>query len=514
MGISYGAVLGFAQHLAPTWRKTQHVNLALLLAALLDRPALCLSDLARAYPSPSQPLHGRLKRLMRFLDNPHLDEGALFVRWLKLAYRLGDDLPTQDNERPILPVLPDTTYFEPFALLIATVPCGSRGLPVALTTYHRSELNACFPPQTCWPHPKDDPSPPLPRRSHRNPPAASISTAFLSQNYIEEELIDYVFSLMSDALRGVLVADRGFARASLLQRLHAQQRDFDIRMDAQTHIRIPSPLGDDRPAQGLPSDVLGLCPGQRLWYPEAWYGKEEQVPIKLLAVWDEGQKEPWYLASTLQRPEDIETLYRWRMRLECANRDEKTGVLLRESGDNHALKSLTHVHRLMLALAMGEWLCALTGLQAWKDLPVLQSEDTPGRSTASLPQESTSVSPYEQASAEPLTPESPAVSVIPTTTSNGPKGSHEMPEQGPSQPPPVLPHRGQIPKLPGWMKRFAARGHLSYVRIGLEVLRAVDLGHILRRLIRWLGSYLSTWTPSWRPYQVRYRQKHWWPNSG
>ncbi len=43
--------------------------------------------------------------------------------------------------------------------------------------------------------------------------------------------------------------------------------------------------------------------------------------------------------------------------MECANRDEKTGVLLRESGDNHALKSLMHVHRLMLALAMGEWLC-------------------------------------------------------------------------------------------------------------------------------------------------------------
>ena len=135
MGASYNDVLHFVQHFAPTWRKTQHVNLAQLVDALLKRPTLCLSDLARALPSADQPLHGRLKRLMRFLDNPNLDECALFIRWLKLTYRFGDDLPNQTGGRPMLPLLLDTTYFDPFAVLLATVPCGSRGLPVALTTY-------------------------------------------------------------------------------------------------------------------------------------------------------------------------------------------------------------------------------------------------------------------------------------------------------------------------------------------------------------------------------------------
>lgn len=146
MATSYSDLLGFVQHLTPTWRKTQHVNLALLLAALLERPTLCLSELARAYPSPTQPLHGHLKRLGHFLDNPNLDKAALFVRWLKLAYRFADDPPGQDTQYPLLPVLLDTTYFEPFAMLVATVPCGSSGLPIALTTYHRNELRACFPP--------------------------------------------------------------------------------------------------------------------------------------------------------------------------------------------------------------------------------------------------------------------------------------------------------------------------------------------------------------------------------
>ena len=35
-----------------------------------------------------------------------------------------------------------TTYFEPFAALVAAVPCGRRALPVAVATYHRTALTA------------------------------------------------------------------------------------------------------------------------------------------------------------------------------------------------------------------------------------------------------------------------------------------------------------------------------------------------------------------------------------
>ena len=126
---AYQDILAFVQHLAPTWGKWQHTNFARLIDAFLLRGNLALSDLARELPQPAQKLHGRLKRIDRFLDNSRLDEAALFVRWLKLAYRFGDDLPPANDCRPILPLLLDTVYFEPFALLVVTVPCGSRGLP-------------------------------------------------------------------------------------------------------------------------------------------------------------------------------------------------------------------------------------------------------------------------------------------------------------------------------------------------------------------------------------------------
>ena len=84
---------------------------------------------------------------------------------------------------------------------------------------------------------------------------------------------------------------------------------------------------------------------------------------------------------------------------------------------------------------------------------------------------------------------------------------------GRAVPPPVLPHRGPTPRLPQWLRRFATRGWLSYVRLGLEVLRAPDLRWLVRRVVRWLGHYLWTTTPLWRPWQRRYRQLHWWPDA-
>lgn len=525
MATRYSEIRAFVQHLAPTWRKTQHENFARLIAALLERPSLVLSQLARAMPEPDQPLHGRLKRLDRFLDNPRLDEAALFIRWLLLTYRFGETPPQPEGQAPILPVLLDTVYFEPFAMLITTVPCGSRGLPIALTTYHRTSLEACFPPRSTWPDHETQLDPPRPRRGHRPNPASSVPRLFPSQNLIEEELIDYVFALISPALWPVLVADRGFARAGLFGQLQADHRDFVIRIDAQTHIRLPEPLGPGRPIQDVPAKVLGIEPGQRIWCPEARYGAEDQLPIRLLAVWDEGQEEPWYLATTLQSAELTELLYRWRMRLECANRDEKTGVLLRESGDAHALSSVLHLHRLLLALCCAEWLCALTGLQAWRDLPASKTSLPASAQNAekrSLPPDKMCQAAPSSALPNPPSPPLPPAPAQPTPSAALGPSKAMLPSwadapstllPGPSMPPPIVPHRGESPKLPRWMRPFAARGMLSYVRLGLEVLRCEQLLPLLHRLMDWLGGYLWSRTPCWRPWQLRYRLKHWWYDS-
>lgn len=542
MSVPYSDLLAFVQSLTPTWGKHQHEMLARLALGLIARGNLKLTEIARELPRPDQPLHGRLKRIDRFLDNPRLDEAALFLRWFKLSYRFGEELPQAQSERPILPMLLDTVYFEPFAMLVSTVPCGSRGLPIALTTYHRYDLTACFPPVTTWPRASDRVSPPRPRRGRKRQVASALPRGFLSQNQIEEHLVEYAFALLSSGLRGATVADAGFARASFFRYHQAHNWDFAIRFDAQTHVRLPSALAPELPVQGPPGQVLGLRPGQRIWCPVAWYGKEEQVPISLLALWDVGYKEPWYIATSFETADLTETAYRWRMRLECTNRDQKTGVILRESGDQHALTSVLHLQRLLLTLGLAEWFCALTGLQAWQDLsdsqpavssvgPVLArvplDSDTALLSPADpspRPDESVSAGPTGAATCQPTDATKSPVSVLVSSQPSAKPdpdralslGDLNDPDSllaGPGLAPAIVPHRGASSKLPPWMRRFAARGPLSYVRLGLEVLRSGDLGWICRRMVRWLAAYLWPLTPLWRPWQLRYRFRRWWLDS-
>src|SRR5512135_3384787 len=155
MSLTYADALTFVQNLTPSWVKPQQAMLAHVLCALVERPSLCPAELARALPDGPhvqgpQSLHGRLKRLNRFLDNPRLDEPEIFYRWYRLAVRFSADVPHAPD---LLPILLDTTYFEPFAALIASIPCGGRGLPIVFTTYHRRKLQACFPPVERWPDP-------------------------------------------------------------------------------------------------------------------------------------------------------------------------------------------------------------------------------------------------------------------------------------------------------------------------------------------------------------------------
>lgn len=490
-------VVTFVQHLAPTWRKEVQRTCAEVLAAFWDRSCLCLSDLARALPAPAQPLHGRLKRLGRWLDNPHLDELALSVRWVRLSYEWVVQLPGQPRERPLLPVLVDTVYFQPFAVLLASVPCGSRGLPIAVTTYHRTTLAAYFPPEATWPDPTAPTMPLLRQRRGlpaRPPSAASTGRVFPSQNHIEERLLALVLRLVCPALRRVIVADRGFARASLFCWLRERSCDFVIRFDAATHVYL-DPGRESQPV----ATALAVRRGEQRWVALAWYQQGERVPMAMLAVWDAEADEPWYLGTSLERADWTLQCYRWRMRCECTHRDEKTGFLLRHGGDQHALTNGLHLHRLVLALCLAEWLCALVGLQARRELPATHADPpltppppTPGAAVGPVP-----------------APDPPPLEAAPPMSE--PDASYLA--RGPAEPPPVCPHRGPPYRPPSWLRRFEARGPLSYPRLGWEVLQAADLRPLVRRLVHWVGIFLWLERPHWERWQVRYRLRHWWPDT-
>ncbi len=317
----YPQLLAFVSEVCATWRKTQQVNLALLCHALLRRRSFTLTQLARGYPLPARrktraPKHGllhRVKRLWRFLAQTAVDEAGLRQRLVRLASG------ACRTPNLLLPVLLDLTYFEPFAVLAASIPRGGRALPLAWHTFRRD----------------------------------LAGEAVLSQNQLVDGVIAQLRDQISPGIEPVIIADREFARASFCRFLRAVGTGFVIRVDAETWIQHPTYTGA---LGGLP-----LRPGgPRHWLVQARYGKEEREPVHLLAVWARGQREPWLLASDRDDPRLIERLYRKRMKIEHGFRDWKHHLRLKGTV---RLRTTAHLGRLLTAVVVLYWFLCLLGTQ-------------------------------------------------------------------------------------------------------------------------------------------------------
>jgi hypothetical protein len=205
----YGRVHGAIQAALPNLVPTQATNLALLVSAILAKRTLCLSELARAYPTPARrrvaaPEHDllhRLKRRWRCTANPRLDaqagQPALIPhpvarlgrpRWLGLAV--------------------DWTLFD------ARLPSGRR--------LHYQVLRLAVP--------RRGRALPLLRLAsdNRRRPAGR------SQNQLEAAALLAVVRALPDGVRPVVLADRGVARATFFAWLQRHGLDSVVRTDKGT----------------------------------------------------------------------------------------------------------------------------------------------------------------------------------------------------------------------------------------------------------------------------------------
>ncbi len=245
----------------PPLTTTQATNLALLVSAILARRSLSLSELARAWPRPATPrvpapkhdLAHRLKRLWRFTANQRVDPvavqtaliGATVVRlgtprWLALAI----DWTMFDT---ILPGGGRTGGRRVrYQVLRIAVPRRGRALPLLEVAYDRDHL-----------------------------PAGS------SQNQLEEHALAATLGALPAGVRPVLLADRGFARASFLEWLQGRRVDYVVRIDRGTCITEPDgrcwKLGQEHLARGQ----LGFAPGVRYGL---YHGRPRELVLKPGAV--------------------------------------------------------------------------------------------------------------------------------------------------------------------------------------------------------------------------------------
>jgi hypothetical protein len=303
----YNRVLSAINAAAPFLVPTQATNLALLVSAILKKQTLCLSELARAYPTPNErrvsaPKHDllhRLKRLWRFTDNRRVDALTTQVAFVPhVVARLG--FPR------LLGLAIDWTMFDTtlpsgsrmrYQVLRIAVPRRGRALPLLQLAYDRDAL-----------------------------------PANKSQNQLEQEaLLAVIRALPEGVVRPVVLADRGFRRAGFLSWLQRREIDYVVRLSKGACITEANgrrwKLGEE-----------GLERGQLRWVRGVRYGLYHGHPrdlfVNVALCWRipksrarnprrKQPEEPWYLATSLKDAQSAASWYWQRGWIEQSFKDSK-----------------------------------------------------------------------------------------------------------------------------------------------------------------------------------------------
>ena len=298
---------------APFLVSTQATNLALLVSAILQKRTLCLSELARAYPTPDErrvpaPKHDllhRLKRLWRFTDNervdaletqmafvPHLLARLGFPRWLGLAIDwtfFDTTLPSGKRMR--------------YQVLRIAIPRKGRALPLLQLAYDRDAL-----------------------------------PANKSQNQLEQDALLAVVRALPEGVRPVLLADRGFGRAGFLSWLQRHEIDYVVRLSKGGCITEADGRRWKLGKEGLQRGQLRWARGVRCGL---YHGRPRDLWVNVASCWripksrarDPRRKqpeEPWYLATSLEDAQSAASWYWQRGWIEQSFKDSKSRFGLAE----------------------------------------------------------------------------------------------------------------------------------------------------------------------------------------
>lgn len=267
------AVKSLVVRIFPVLRKTQQVNLALSIVGCIKGRSGILSVLVRHIPGATKHKH-RLKRLWRFVSNYRVHPEQLRAFWI--AWCMQTFVPWRS-----VPVALDwTTLPGNIPCLMAAIPFHGRAIPLL------------------W----------------QIVPFASLKD---SQNKIEERLVVQLTRLIPAGKRIMLVADRGFGRATFVQFLLQHDLLFVLRVRADVIITT-------RKGKRLHVRTLPLQPEAPRWFRAITYRNDGVVVgINLCAVVAQGSDDPWILVTNLRKPETTIGRYAARFQIEEWFKDMK-----------------------------------------------------------------------------------------------------------------------------------------------------------------------------------------------
>jgi len=297
MILSYNNVERFIKPIFSHLGVHQLRNLILIVYGIIHSRSLECAEIVRHVPTQTSHHHVK-KRIHRFLDNGNVDLSALMKCWCKFVVVI---LLYSFSFRTYLPVIVDITWVNGEKYLMAAVPFLFRSIPIAFRRFTDEEIR---------------------KGTYQN----LIENAF--------------FAWLRDTLSGyevVIVADRGFRRASLLKYLRELGLHYVIRVSG--NVWVSTHENARRKHSGILGDIK-VKAGQRIGIRNAAYQKTLRVPTNLILGKLEAERvkklkakrgknkkkklEPWYIVTDLHDLNMAYALYEKRMWIEEMFRDLKS----------------------------------------------------------------------------------------------------------------------------------------------------------------------------------------------
>jgi hypothetical protein len=285
------------RELRPGERVTRLRNFSWLLVGLYESRSVHLSKVAEKIPGSAY-LPSLTRRMRRLLDNP-----AIRVReWYEpIAKSVIERMATGE----IRLIVDGSKVGFGHQLLLVAIAYRRRSIPLAWTWVKGS-------------------------RGH-------------STVYKQKALLSYVHSLIPAKNQVLLVGDAEFGAVAVQKLLEKWHWRYVLRQTGRYLLR---PQGQ---AQFQRLDSLVQKAGQSVWLQDCRLTAKYAYPVKFLAYWKPGEKDPWLLATNLESPHATRKAYSRRMWIEESFGDLKSNGFDLES--TH-LRHFSRLSRLTLAVVL------------------------------------------------------------------------------------------------------------------------------------------------------------------
>lgn len=294
-------ILAWLEENVQSMRQSRRKTLACIVSSAMRMQGTGVLALGRSMEGPVAAKH-RIKRVDRFLGNAKVEVDAVST---VLFHQLR---PAQG-----VVVLADWTDRHAFQQLVLALPRNGRALPFYATTVLKGDGSGDM--------------------------EGSMVQA-------EAAAIEALARMCGDAIKPIIIADRGFGNTRWLEEIEKRGWYFVQRLARNHTVDLELHLGS--------LEELGI---RRGWRPRDWgwgtLGNKEWGRVRLVTVFEREAKEAWFLVTNLPHhsAQQVVKLYTRRMWIEAAFRDLKN----RNWGlgmDQAKLTKATRLDRHFLILAL------------------------------------------------------------------------------------------------------------------------------------------------------------------